>query len=105
MKNILYNRAPEKRWAIFIAKYIVLDACCHKGKLTFLESVSKEDCFDIHNDHIQWEKNSWLFTVGLGLKFEVVFRIGFLANFYNILELNIKMQQELFHWLRERRNN
>jgi hypothetical protein len=30
------------------------------------------------------------------LKFEVVFRIGFLA----ILELNIKMQQELFHRLR-----
>jgi hypothetical protein len=35
-----------------------------------------------------------------GLQFEVVFRIGFLANFHNILELNIKMQQELFHWLR-----
>jgi hypothetical protein len=35
-----------------------------------------------------------------GLKFEVVFRIRFLANFHNILGLNIKMQQELFHWLR-----
>jgi hypothetical protein len=35
-----------------------------------------------------------------GLKFEVVFRIGFLANFHNILELNIKMQQEFFHGLR-----
>jgi hypothetical protein len=33
------------------------------------------------------EKNSWLFTVGIGLKFEVLFRIGFLANFHNILEL------------------
>jgi hypothetical protein len=41
------------------------------------------------------KKKSWLFTVGLGLKFEVVFRIGFLANFHNILELNIIMQQEL----------
>jgi hypothetical protein len=36
-----------------------------------------------------------------GLKFEVVFRIGFLANFHKILELNIKMQQELFNWLRK----
>jgi hypothetical protein len=39
------------------------------------------------------EKKSWF--LGLGLKFEVFFRIGFY-----ILELNIKMQQELFHWLR-----
>jgi hypothetical protein len=36
------------------------------------------------------EKKSWF--LGLGLKFEVFFRIGFY-----ILELNIKMQQELFH--------
>jgi hypothetical protein len=43
------------------------------------------------------EKKSWVFTVDLGLKFVVVFRIGFLANFHNILELNIKMLQELFH--------
>jgi hypothetical protein len=56
MKNIYSNRAPEKSWAIFVSKYIFLDACCHKGKLTFLESVSKEDSFDIHNDHIQWKK-------------------------------------------------
>jgi hypothetical protein len=51
-----YNRAPEKGLAIFVSKYIVLDACCHKGKLTFLESVSKEDSFDIHHDHIQLKK-------------------------------------------------
>jgi hypothetical protein len=38
--------------------------------------------------------------LGHGLKIEVVFRIGFLADFHNISELNIKMQQELFHWLR-----
>jgi hypothetical protein len=44
------------------------------------------------------KKISWF--LGLGLKFEVVFRIDILANFHNILELNIKMQQGLFHWLR-----
>jgi hypothetical protein len=27
-----------------------------------------------------------------------------LANFHNILELNIKMQQELFHWFRNAKN-
>jgi hypothetical protein len=79
------NRAPEKGWAIFVSEYIVLDACCHKG-FTFLEYVSKEDSFEIHHDHIQWRKK-------------------FLAFFHNILELNIKMLQELFHWLREIRNN
>jgi hypothetical protein len=40
-----------------------------------LESVSKEDSFDIHHDHIQWKKN-----LGIGLKFEVVIRIGFLTQ-------------------------
>jgi hypothetical protein len=25
------------------------------SKLTFLESVSKEDSFDIHHGHIQWK--------------------------------------------------
>jgi hypothetical protein len=44
------------------------------------------------------EKN--LGFLGPGLKFVVVSRIGFMANFHNNLELNIKMQQELFHWLR-----
>jgi hypothetical protein len=44
------------------------------------------------------EKN--LGFLGPALKFVVVFRIGFMANFHNNLELNIKMQQELFHWLR-----
>jgi hypothetical protein len=38
--------------------------------------------------------------LGLDLTFEVDFGIGFLANFHNILEFNIKMQQQLFHWLR-----
>jgi hypothetical protein len=56
------NRAPEKGWAIFVSEYIVLDACCHKG-FTFLEYVSKEDSFEIHHDHIQWKKNSWLFFI------------------------------------------
>jgi hypothetical protein len=81
-----------------VSKYIVLGAFCHKGKLTFLESVSKEDSFDIHHGHIQGQKISWF--LGLGLKFEVVFRIGSLANFHNILELNITMQQDS-----EMRNN
>jgi hypothetical protein len=48
-----YNRAPEKGSAIFVSKYFVLGAFCHKDKLTFLESVSKEDSFYIHHDHIQ----------------------------------------------------
>jgi hypothetical protein len=70
-----------------------LGAFCHKGKLTFLESVSKEDSFDIHHE-IQWKK---ILVFFMPRQFEVVFRIGCMANFYNILELNIKMQQELFH--------
>jgi hypothetical protein len=45
------------------------------------------------------DKKNFL-VLGLGLKFEVVFRIDILVNFHNILELNIKMQQGLFHWLR-----
>jgi hypothetical protein len=39
--------------------------------LTFLESVSKEDSFDTHHDHIQWKK--MLGLLGLGITFEVVF--------------------------------
>jgi hypothetical protein len=34
---------------------LFLGAFCHKGKLIFLQSASKEDFFDTgtHNDHIQ----------------------------------------------------
>jgi hypothetical protein len=74
---------PLKKAEPFLL-YIVLDACCHKCKLTFLESVWKEDSFDIHHDHIQFLKNLGFYsTVGLGLKFEVVFRIGLWGNFHN----------------------
>jgi hypothetical protein len=34
------------------------------------------------HDHIQWK------NLGQGLKFKMVYGIGFLANFYNISELN-----------------
>jgi hypothetical protein len=97
-KNVMKHlyRAPEKGWAIFVSKYIALDECCHKGKFTLLESVSKEDSFQIHHDHIKWKKNSWLFTVDLGLIFVVVFRIGFLANFHNIWNLTLKCYKNCF---------
>jgi hypothetical protein len=54
-KNVVntYNRAPEEGEAIFVSKYLVLGAFGNKGKLTFLVSVSKDDSFDIHHDHIQ----------------------------------------------------
>jgi hypothetical protein len=47
-------------------------------------------------------KNSWLIKPRPRpkvLQYEA-FGIAFLAHFHNILELNIKMQQQLFHWLR-----
>jgi hypothetical protein len=53
-----------------------------------LESVSKEDSFDYHHDHIQWKKN-----LGLGLKFEVVFRIGFLTQKCETTK-NMKLNKE-----------
>jgi hypothetical protein len=74
-----------------------LGAFCHKDKLTFLESVSKEDSFYIHHDPIQLK--TILGLLGLGLKFEVIFGIGFLANFHNILELNShNLSQEIFDY-------
>jgi hypothetical protein len=48
------------------------------------------------------KKNSWLIKPRPRpkiLQYEAV-EIAFLAHFHNILELNIKMQQQLFHWLR-----
>jgi hypothetical protein len=48
------------------------------------------------------KKNSWLIKHRPRpkiLQYEAL-GIAFLAHFHNILELNIKMQQQLFHWLR-----
>jgi hypothetical protein len=64
-----------------------LGALCHEGKLNFLESVSKEDSFDIMTI---FNEKKYLDFLGIGLKFGGVFRIGFLAHFHNISELNIK---------------
>jgi hypothetical protein len=56
-KNVIkktYNRATLKKSEPFLFQNILfLGAFCHKGNLTFLESVSKEDSFDTHHDHIQ----------------------------------------------------
>jgi hypothetical protein len=41
--------------------------------LPFLKSASKEDSFDTHHDHIQWEKILGL--LGIDLNFEVGFGI------------------------------
>jgi hypothetical protein len=44
-----------------------------------------------------FNENKFHGLLGLRLKFGVVFGTGFLANFHHILELSIKMKQELFH--------
>jgi hypothetical protein len=41
----------KKAEPFFDPKYLVLGAFCHKGKLNFLKSVSKEDSIDIDHDH------------------------------------------------------
>jgi hypothetical protein len=56
-----------------------LGAFCHKGKLTFLKSVLREDSFDTHLDQIQFKKFLGLLGLGGIGKVEVVFEIGFLA--------------------------
>jgi hypothetical protein len=42
-----------KKCAIFVSKKLVLGVFCHEGKLTFLESLTKEDSFDTHHNHIK----------------------------------------------------
>jgi hypothetical protein len=64
-KNVMktYNRAPEKGWPLLFQNILIFGICIERG------------FFNIHHDHIQWKQ-----ILGQGLKFEVVFRIGFLTQ-------------------------